>query len=92
MTIAIDSQKCDGCGLCVQSCPVDVLRLNAATGKAEAPYERDCHVCCLCEDDCPTHAIAIDYAIANARQKSIYDLLNIPDPAEPFVAPIIIRD
>ncbi|HEY4135349.1 MAG TPA: ferredoxin family protein [Alphaproteobacteria bacterium] len=80
MTVAIDAAKCDGCGICIESCPVDVLRLDAATGKAVPVYEADCHVCCLCEDDCPTKAIDIDYSISNPRQKSIYDTLDIPTP------------
>jgi NAD-dependent dihydropyrimidine dehydrogenase PreA subunit len=78
MTVTIDNAKCDGCGICIESCPVDVLRLDLVTGKAVAVYEADCHVCCLCEDDCPTKAIDIDYSISNPRQKGIYDTLDIP--------------
>ena len=35
---------CDGCGVCVDSCPTDVLRMDAASGKAVVAYPRDCHV------------------------------------------------
>ena len=80
MTIAIQSDLCDGCGICLRSCPVDVLRLDGSTQKAYVAYSKDCHVCGLCEDDCPQRAITIDYAINNPRQVSIYDTLDIPIP------------
>jgi NAD-dependent dihydropyrimidine dehydrogenase PreA subunit len=83
MTVSIDATKCNGCATCIESCPVDVLRTDSITGKAFAAYEGDCHVCCLCEDDCPTGAIEIDYAIANRRQRSIYDTLGLADPHAP---------
>jgi NAD-dependent dihydropyrimidine dehydrogenase PreA subunit len=79
-TVVIDPSKCDGCGVCLQSCPVDMLRFDEATKKAYVAYPGDCHVCCLCEDDCPQKAIAVDYAMANPRQISIYDSLDIPIP------------
>ena len=77
MTIAIDIEKCTGCGACLNSCPVDVFRVEATTGKAVAVYARDCQVCFLCEDDCPEKAISIDFAMQNPRRVSIYDQMKI---------------
>jgi formate hydrogenlyase subunit 6/NADH:ubiquinone oxidoreductase subunit I len=76
--IAIDPLACTGCGLCVLSCPVDVIRMDAVTGKAHTAYPADCQVCYLCEDDCPAHAIALEHNISNSRRYSIYDLMGIP--------------
>jgi NAD-dependent dihydropyrimidine dehydrogenase PreA subunit len=59
MTIKyIDRDLCDGCGICVESCPTDVIRLNGDT-KAVIAYPDDCQTCYLCEEDCPQEAIAV---------------------------------
>ncbi len=76
--ISIDTEQCSGCGLCVLSCPVDVIRMDETGLKAYTAYPNDCQVCYLCEDDCPTHAIALEHNISNSRRYSIYDLMNIP--------------
>ena len=59
MQIHIDPNKCNGCGVCVDICPVDVFRLNDETKLAEARYETDCWYCGVCEGDCPTQAISV---------------------------------
>lgn len=75
--VTIDLDTCDGCNICTQSCPVDVLRLDPRTAKAYVAYPEDCHVCYLCEDDCPTHAITVSRVVANSPRRSIYDVLGI---------------
>lgn len=80
MSILISEERCDGCGICIESCPLDIFRLDDISKKAVPRYANDCHVCCLCEDDCPRDAIQLEYHIANARQKSVYDLLGIETP------------
>ena len=76
--IFIDAAQCSGCGLCVLSCPVDVIRMDKEAGKAYTAYPNDCQVCYLCEDDCPAHAITLEHNISNSRRYSIYDLMGIP--------------
>jgi ferredoxin len=44
MKITIDPSTCTGCGLCILSCPVDVIRLDEALGKAVVAYGNDCQV------------------------------------------------
>jgi NAD-dependent dihydropyrimidine dehydrogenase PreA subunit len=75
--LVIDLNLCDGCGICVDSCPTDVLRSNAETQKVEIVYADDCQACYLCQDDCPQHCIAVSFSSQNPRRKSIYDLLGI---------------
>ena len=60
MTIKkIDRNLClSSCGICVESCPNDVLRLDEED-KACIVYPEDCHTCFLCENDCPVKAITV---------------------------------
>ena len=76
--VTVNAETCTGCAACLDSCPVDVFRLDPATGKAVAVYARDCHVCYLCDEDCPTGSIHLDHNASNARRFSMYDLMGIP--------------
>ncbi len=53
----IDVDLCNGCGICVDCCPLDVLRMDGAGQKAYIKYLRDCQGCFLCQDQCPEDAI-----------------------------------
>lgn len=55
----IDSNLCTGCGICVDSCPMDVLRMDENENKAIAKYPEDCTMCTVCEVDCPEKAIYV---------------------------------
>lgn len=58
--MAIDNiSGCIGCGVCIQSCPTDVIRMNEKTHKAEIKYPADCQICHLCRMYCPVDAISI---------------------------------
>lgn len=60
MTIqSIDEDKCDGCGICVNSCPLDVIRMDEKKKKAIIRYPQECNNCDYCELDCPQHAIYV---------------------------------
>jgi NAD-dependent dihydropyrimidine dehydrogenase PreA subunit len=55
----IDLEKCNGCGICISCCPMDVLRLDESTGKAKAKYPDDCVACWSCESFCPLGCIDV---------------------------------
>lgn len=55
----IDQEKCIGCGLCVECCPMDVIRMDPDTGKARVYYIAECQCCVNCEDACPAGAIFV---------------------------------
>jgi NAD-dependent dihydropyrimidine dehydrogenase PreA subunit len=57
--IDIDSYRCIGCSVCVQSCMNDVLRMKR--GRAYVTYGEDCSHCMSCEIDCPRDAIVFGW-------------------------------
>jgi NAD-dependent dihydropyrimidine dehydrogenase PreA subunit len=55
----IDYSTCTRCGVCVDICPLDVIRLDDKTKKPIIRYLRDCQACFLCEMECPVDAIYV---------------------------------
>ena len=58
MGVVVDSDLCNSCGVCVQICPLDCLRLD----EAGLPYMKydECWFCECCEHDCPTDALTLE--------------------------------
>ncbi len=57
-TVRIDSEKCIGCGLCVEVCPHNVLRVE--NGKALVGERDDCMECGACAMNCPCEAVKVE--------------------------------
>jgi NAD-dependent dihydropyrimidine dehydrogenase PreA subunit len=55
----IDPELCTGCGICVENCPMDVIRMDEESQKAVIRYADDCMLCLFCERDCPVNAIYV---------------------------------
>lgn len=56
MSIAINKQKCVGCGRCQNVCPGSLIKIDES-GKAYIKYPKDCWGCTSCIKECPVHAI-----------------------------------
>jgi NAD-dependent dihydropyrimidine dehydrogenase PreA subunit len=57
-SVEINRSACTACGVCVETCPPDVLRLDRE-GKATAAYQEDCQGCFICQWDCRFEAIRV---------------------------------
>ena len=56
MSIAIDREKCVGCGRCRAVCPGTLIKIDE-TGKAYIKYPKDCWGCTSCVKECPVNAV-----------------------------------
>ena len=65
----IDPEICIGCGICVDVCSSDVIRMNE-NKKAVIRYPDECMVCLYCEEDCPVNAIYVSPVKSSAVQKA----------------------
>jgi NAD-dependent dihydropyrimidine dehydrogenase PreA subunit len=57
-TVTVDADKCNGCGECVDVCPVEVYELQ--DGKSVAVNEEECLGCESCVEVCETGAITVE--------------------------------
>jgi NAD-dependent dihydropyrimidine dehydrogenase PreA subunit len=57
--VRIAPELCNGCGICVKSCPADVLHMDKGSKKAVVRYPEECVVCCWCYVECPEEAVFI---------------------------------
>ena len=55
----IHAELCIGCAACVDSCPMDVIRMDVENGKAVIRHGEDCQNCEQCVLDCPVDAIDV---------------------------------
>lgn len=57
MPTLIDAEKCDACGDCVESCPVECIEIKDDHAVVD---QDECTDCGACVDVCPNEAITID--------------------------------
>lgn len=69
--VRVDVERCSGCGMCVNFCPVDIFTLeDQPQGKvARVLREEDCWACDTCVGQCPENAIQIVESREEARQR-----------------------
>ncbi len=56
MAVRVDDEKCTGCNVCVEGCPVEAISLNNDKAVID---ENTCIECGLCVDECPNDAISL---------------------------------
>jgi len=53
----VETEKCNGCGNCVEICPSEVYQVEE--DKSEAIRPEDCIECWACVTQCPTESIQL---------------------------------
>ena len=61
-TVAIETQGCRGCRMCVDVCPTDVFDMTVSQEAALVARDEDCIGCSSCEFVCPSRCIQVDIA------------------------------
>ena len=56
--VTIDRKLCEGCGECIDGCPVDVFEMQDE--KAIVVEMSLCGECRYCESVCPTDAVTVE--------------------------------
>lgn len=63
-TLKLHSEKCTGCGMCIDVCPHGVFALN--DGKTEIIEKDRCMECGACAKNCPFDAISVKSGVGCA--------------------------
>ena len=64
VTLALDVEQCDGCGMCTTVCPHGVFVLKKK--KAHIADRDACMECGACAINCPSNAIHVDAGVGCA--------------------------
>ena len=65
MDIKVDADRCSGCGICVQDCPVGAIRLK----DKKALVRDECTRCGACVRNCPEEALNLDEILPSDRAR-----------------------
>jgi len=55
MIAKVDNEKCTGCGVCVEICPVNAIKIE----NKKAVISEECIGCGACINQCPSEAISL---------------------------------
>lgn len=56
-TLALDTEKCTGCGMCTKVCPHNIFTIE--NGKAQILDKDSCMECGACAGNCPFSALSV---------------------------------
>jgi adenylylsulfate reductase, subunit B len=63
MPPVIDYEICEGCGVCEDSCPLDIIYFDEQSGRPDVRYKDECWHCGSCRQECPEEAISIHFPL-----------------------------
>jgi adenylylsulfate reductase subunit B len=63
MPPVISRDLCTGCGVCENSCPLDVIYMDHEENKSYVRYPDECWHCGSCRQECPERAIEIKFPL-----------------------------
>jgi ferredoxin len=79
----VDIDKCIGCGICVDECPIDTIFIEDDTAVIDMS---GCIHCGKCHDVCPEDAVRHDSEKAPARVKAnIEETIKFMDACEKYL-------
>lgn len=64
VTLEFDSEKCIGCGMCLEVCPHNVFKL--AAHKVDIQDRDACMECGACAKNCPVQAVTVKAGVGCA--------------------------
>ena len=73
--VKVNQNKCVGCGICIDICFVDAIRVSE--GKANISAE--CRGCGRCVEVCPSEAITLTLSNPDYYDSTINEMKNIID-------------
>ena len=56
MAAKVDLEKCNGCGTCVDECPMEAIKLE---NEKAVISDDECTECGVCVDACPNDALSL---------------------------------
>ncbi len=89
MPISVNSEKCNGCGVCVKACPVASIEIK---DKLATIVEDSCSLCGACVSACRFRAISIDIDKQPTEDLSKYTGVWVfGEQREGHVAPVVFE-
>ncbi|MHC1722225.1 MAG: mercury methylation ferredoxin HgcB [Aminipila sp.] len=64
VTLKLDTEKCNGCSMCINVCPHEVYVMDSK--KAKIVNNDSCMECGACEKNCPFEAIKVKTGVGCA--------------------------